>query len=130
MAPPKQTPLNGPVHVKCTIMRNVLASAMEAEPGALLVNCQISTAMRMAFIEMGRAQPPTPVVTDSATGDRFVNDNIRQRLSRAIDMQFTWVRDRVRKGKFLMYWMAGEHNIADYFTKHHPTSHHRAQRSI
>ena len=39
-------------------------------------------------------------------------------------MQFYWFRDRVIQGKFLVYWMAGEHNLAYYFTKHHPTSHH------
>ena len=26
--------------------------------------------------------------------------------------------------------MAGEHNIADYFSKHHPASHHQSQRRI
>ena len=33
--PLKQPPLNGTVHVKCTTMRNVSASKMEAETGAL-----------------------------------------------------------------------------------------------
>ena len=45
-------------------------------------------------------------------------------------MRFYWVRDRVRQEPFLVYLMAGEHNLADYFTKQHHTSHHRAQRSI
>ena len=49
-APLKQPPLNRPVHVKCTTMINVLASAMEAELGALFVNCQSDTATCMAFI--------------------------------------------------------------------------------
>ena len=66
-APLKQPPLNRPVHVKCTTMINVLASAMEAELGALFVNCQRGAVMRMALIEMGHAQPPTTAVTDSAT---------------------------------------------------------------
>ena len=78
----------------------------------------------MDLIEMGHAQPSTPAVTYSATGDGFDNDNIRQRRSRSIDMRFYWVRDRVRQGKFLVYWIAGKHILADYFTKHHPTSHH------
>ena len=78
--PPNQPPLNGPIHVECTTMRNVLASAME---------------------------PPTPAVANSAPGDVFSNDNIRQRRSRAIDMRFYWFRDRVRQVQFLMYWMAG-----------------------
>ena len=102
-APIKQPPLNGPVHVKCTTTRNVLASAMEAEPGAIFVNYQRGAATCMALIDMSRTQPPTPAVTDSAKRDVFVNDNIRQRLSIAIDIIFYWVRYIVRQGKLLVY---------------------------
>ena len=84
----------------------------------------------MALIEMVHAQPPTPTVTNSATGDGFVNDNIRQRRSRATQMRFYWVGYRVRQGKFLVHWMAGGHNLADYFTKNYPTIHYQSQRSI
>ena len=80
---------------------------MEAELGSLFVNCQIGAETRMALIDMVHAQPLIPSVIDSATGDRFVNDNIRQSRSRAIGMQFYWVKDRLRKLKFLVYWMAG-----------------------
>ena len=48
--------------------------------------------MHMSLIEMGHAQPPTPAVTDSATGHAFFNYNIRQLHSRAIDMKFYWFR--------------------------------------
>ena len=88
-------------------MRNFLASAMEAELGSLFVNYQRGAATHMELIEMGHAQPTTPSVTYSAIGYGFVNDNIRQRISRAIYMRFYWVRDRFRQGKFLVYWMAG-----------------------
>ena len=67
-------PINGPIHVECTTMRNVLSSAMEAELVALFVKCQRGAEMRMVIIYMGHAQPPTPSVTDSATGDGFFND--------------------------------------------------------
>ena len=103
---------------------------MEAELGALLVNCQRGASTRMTLIEMSHAQQPTPEVTESATWDGFINDNILQRRLRYIDMRFYWVRYRVIQGNFLVYWMDGDHNLADYFTKHHPTNHHRAQRSI
>ena len=63
---------------------------MEVEIGALFVNCQIGAALRIAQEEIRHHQPPTPVVTDSANRDGFVNDNIRQRISRAIDMRFYW----------------------------------------
>ena len=77
-------------------MKNVPASALEAELGALSVNCQRGAAPRIALEEMGHHQPLTPVVTDNATSDGFVNDNIIQRKSRAIDMILYWVHDRVR----------------------------------
>ena len=77
---------------------------------------------------MGHHQPPIPVVTDSATSDRFVNDNTRQNKSRAIDMKFYWVCDRERQAEYLVYWERGKDNLADYFTKHHPTKHHRATK--
>ena len=82
----------------------------------------------MEITEMSHSQPSTPAVTDSATGYRFVNDNICKKHSRVIDMRFYWVRDRVGQGKYLVYWMAGEHNIEKYVTKHHPTSHHWLKR--
>ena len=44
-------------------------------------------------------------------------------------MRFYWVRDRVRQKQFHIYWQKGKLNRADYFTKHHPGSHHRAVRS-
>jgi hypothetical protein len=50
--------------------------------------------------------------------------------SRAIDMRFYWVRDRVKQGHFDIYWAPGSTNLADYFTKHHPAKHHQAMRPI
>ena len=85
--------------------------------------------MRMALIEMVHAHAPTPSVTDRATGDVFINDNIQQRHSRAINMRFYWVRDKFRQGQCIVYWMAGEHNMEEYFTNPHPTRHHWSQRS-
>ena len=64
-------------------MRNVLSVAMESELGTLLVDCHKGTVMRIPLTEMGHKEPPTPVITDRATRDRFFNENIHQRLSRA-----------------------------------------------
>ena len=97
---------------------------MGAEPGTLFVKCQRGTSTGMALIKMGYAHAPAPSVTDSATRDGFVNGNILQWRSRSIDKKFYWVRDRVRRGQFLVYCMNVEQDLAEYFTKHHPTSHH------
>ena len=45
-----------------------------------------------------------------------------------MDMRFYWVQDRVQQGQFRIHWQKGELNLADYFTKHHPPSHHIKMR--
>ena len=35
-----------------------------------------------------------------------------------------------RQGQFRIYWERGDTNLADYFTKFHPASHHRRVRPI
>ena len=110
-------------------MRNILASAMEAELRDLFVNCQRGVATRMDLIEMSHAHTHTLEVMDSTAGDEFIDENIHQLRSRTIGMRFYWVRYRVRQGKCMVYWMAGEHYLEDYFTKHQPDRHHQAQQS-
>jgi hypothetical protein len=123
-------PLNGAFHVVSNIMRNVLASATEAEVGALFHNAQDGAMFRTTLEEMGYPQPPTPIKTDNAAAEGIINDKVKQRRSKAIDMRFYWVRDRVRQGHFRIYWQPGRENHADYFTKHHSPAHHRSQRAI
>jgi hypothetical protein len=45
-----------------------------------------------------------------------------------MDMRFEWLLNREQQGQFKIYWRPGETNLADYFTKHHPPSHHRDVR--
>ena len=109
-------------------MRNVLASATEAEVGALFHNAQDGCMLRTTLIEMGWPQPPTPIQTDNSCAEGIVNDTVKQRRSKAIDMRFYWVRDRVRQNQFRIHWKKGSDNLADYFTKHHSPKHHRLMR--
>ena len=124
----KMSPKNGPVHVECRIVINVMVSATEAELGGLFENCQKATSMRTAIAEMGHQQPPTLVATDDTAANSIVNGTIKQKRSRAIDMRFYWVRDRIRKYHFYIFWEEVRKNLADYVTKHHPIWHHRSMR--
>ena len=72
----------------------------------------------------------TPIQTDNSCAEGIVNDTVKQRRSKAIDMRFYWVRDRVRQGQFKIYWKRGKDQYADYFTKHFPASHHREMRPM
>jgi hypothetical protein len=126
-APPE--PLNGAILVVSNIMKVVVASAAEAELGALFFNGQEATTLRTTLLELGHPQPATPIQTDNITAAGIANDTVKQRRSKAVDMRFYWIRDRVRQGQFLVHWKPGTENHADYFTKHHPPSHHRKIRS-
>jgi hypothetical protein len=120
---------NGAINVLCTVMREVVASAAEAELAALFHNGKEACPLRITLEELGHAQPATPIQTDNSTASGIANDTVKQKRSKAIDMRFYWIRDRVRQGQFVIYWKKGSLNRADYFTKHHSTAHHQAIRS-
>jgi hypothetical protein len=123
--PPIHAPTsNGPLHTSSVVLCNVMALAAKAEVGALFVNAENGAVLRTTLIELGQLQPPTPLQSDNTTATGIGNASIRQCQSKAIDMRFYWVRDRVKHGHFLVYWRPGTENLADYFTKHHPTAHH------
>ena len=126
---PKQQINNGAVLNIAAIQRNIMSSAAEAEVGALFTNTKEGSILRTTLAEMGHPQPPTPVQTDNSTASGIVNDTIKQQRSRAMDMRFYWVKDRVQQGQFEIYWAPGGENLADYFTKHHPPNHHQRMRS-
>ena len=120
---------NGAVHILCHIMREVLSSAAEAELGALFRNGKEVCPLRIAQEDLGHPQPATPMATDNDIASGIATDTVKQKRSKAIDMRFYWIRDRVRQGQFKIFWSKGKTNRADYFSKHHPASHHQAIRS-
>ena len=121
--PPKD---NGPVYTVCKTLRNVMASAAEAELGSVFYNCQEAVPLRQALIEMGHPQPPTPVATDNSTALGIITASIRRKRSKAMDMRF---HDRFNQKQFLVYWAPGKTNKADFFSKHHPPYHHVNMRT-
>ena len=127
-SPVNPTP-NGPLHAECRTLRNVMASAAEAELGALFHNGQVAEPIRTCLSEMGFPQPSTPLKTDNSTASGIINSSIRQKKSKAMDMRFHWIKDRVSQKHFLVYWESGMTNKGDYYTKHFPASHHTQVRS-
>jgi hypothetical protein len=122
-------PINGAIHVVSQIMTNVMASAAEAEVGGLFINGQTACPLRSALEYLGHPQPATIIITDNECAKGIANDTVKQKRSKAIDMRFYWIRDRVAQKQFQVLWRKGSENLADYFTKHHPASHHQMVRS-
>jgi hypothetical protein len=69
------------------------------------------------------------MVTDNECARGIANDTVKQKRSKAIDMRFYWIRDRVAQNQFKICWQKGSDNLADYYTKHHPPAHHQRMRS-
>jgi hypothetical protein len=116
---------NGPILNIAKILRNVMSLAAEAEVGTLFLNAKEGTVLRTTLSEMGHPQPPILLQTDNSTADGIINGTVKQQRSKAIDtMQFYWVRDCSNQGHFNVFWVPGRDNLGDYFTKHHPPSHH------
>ena len=106
-----------------------MASAAEAELGALFINAKEGTMLRTTLEEMGHPQlDPTPIQTDNSTAYKIANGTCKQQRSKAMDMRFYWIRDRITQKQFRAYWKPGTDNYADYFTKHHAPTHHTRVR--
>ena len=73
--------INGAFHVNATIMKFVVASAAEAELGALFHNCQDGIIFRKTLPDMGHPQPKTPVHCDNATAVGIANNTIKRQRS-------------------------------------------------
>jgi hypothetical protein len=105
-----------------------MSSAAEAELGALFINAKTAVSMCYAVKELGHPQLPTPMQTDNKTANDLLINKIMPKALEAMDMCFHWLQCRKAQGQFSYYWRPGTQNLADYFTKHHPASHHKANR--
>ena len=98
-------PNNGAVLAVSHIIKAVLSSAAEDEIGALFINCREAIPTRHTLIEMGHPQPSTPVQTDNTTALGVVKNTIAPRRTKAMDMRFHWLRDRIQQRQSRHYCM-------------------------
>ena len=69
--------LNGAFFTLCAILRFVVASAAEAELGALFLNCKEGMIFRLTLEELGHPQPKTPIHCDNATAVGIANNTVK-----------------------------------------------------
>lgn len=109
--------LNGMIDVHTTIIRSVVASTCEAEYAALFMNCQHAVSLRRTLTFLGYPQLSTPIASDNECAVNIANYLSIPQKSKAMNMRYHWVRDRVREGEFKITWAPGDDNLADFFTK-------------
>jgi hypothetical protein len=105
-----------------------MSSTVEAELGALFINAKTAVSMHHTLKELSYTQPSTPIQTDNKTAHDLLTNKIIPKAFKAMDMHFNWLQCHEAQGQFRYYWRTGTQNSADYFSKHHPASHHKANR--
>jgi hypothetical protein len=121
-------PNNGAVLNIAHIIKYVMSSATKAEFAGLYIMVREAVYIRILLKELCHKQPPTPLQTDNAMADAIINGKIQPKQTKAMDMRFHWLRNRECQPQFRIYWRPGKMNYANYWTKHHPESHHRNLR--
>jgi hypothetical protein len=127
---PHEDNLNGSILNAASVIKNVVASAAESEVGACFQNAQSGAPLIVTLTELGHIQAPTSLRTDNSTAFGILNETIKQKRSKSMDMRYHWLTDRVHQKQFDVYWRPGRENIGDYHTKHHSAQHHKDMRGL
>ena len=90
------TKINGPIHTISSIIPVVVASVGEGEYGSAFLIAREGAMLRNILEDLGYPQPPTHILCDNKCAVGIANDTVTQKRTKSIDMQFHWLRDRVR----------------------------------
>jgi hypothetical protein len=86
--PPKEDTLNGSILNMASVIKNVVASAAESEVGACFQNAKSRAPLRVILTELGHTQPATLLRTDNSTAFGILNETIKQKRSKAMDVRY------------------------------------------
>jgi hypothetical protein len=107
-----------------------MALAAKAKLGALYLNAKEAVYIHQIIIKIRHLQLQILIQTDNTTVEGVTTNNkIQPKCTKAMDMQFHWLRDRKSQNQFKIHWQPGKTNLEDYFTKHHPPNHHTNVRA-
>ncbi len=115
-----------PFFTLCTILRFVIASAMEAELGALFLNYKEGMIFWLTLKELGHPQPKMQIHCNNMTAVGIANNTVKWQSLRSMEMQYFWICDKVAQGAYVIKWHPGQENLADYQSKHQVGAHHQA----
>jgi hypothetical protein len=128
--PPNADKFNGSILNAAVVIKNLVASAAETEVGACFKNAQSGAPLRVTLTEVGHQKPAKPLRTDNSTVFGILNETIKQKRSKAMDMRYHWLTCRVLQKQFYVYWRPYKDNFGGYHTKYHSAQHHKDMRPI
>jgi hypothetical protein len=121
---------NGPILCRSSIIDVITSSAAESEFATAFMNAKEAAYIRNTLQALGYRQDPTPIITDNSFVASVVTGTCKAKRSRAMDMRFYWLKDRVKRKQFQVIWCQGHRNIADHLTKDLPTRNLKAVRNF
>jgi hypothetical protein len=116
--------LNAPIFCHSTRIPVVCAAVSEAEYAAIFANAQVAADERVILSNLGYPQSPTPILCDNECAIGLATETVRPKKSKSIDMRFDWIKCRVRQHQYVITFVPGAHNLADFFTKPLPVHIH------
>ena len=91
----------------------MVSSAAEAEIAGIFTNAEEAVPIRLNLKEMGHKQPPTESITNNQTACDIMNKACRQTISKAIDANYYWIRDRIAQKQFNLIWKVAQYVVDD-----------------
>ena len=82
------SPLNGAVHVLCIVLKTFMASAAEAETGAVFKTFQAAFSLLTTLSEMAHKESTTLIHVDNSCAVGIINKTFRQRKLKSMDIRF------------------------------------------
>jgi hypothetical protein len=122
--------MNGPLLAVTKVITSVTGSAGESEYAACYINAQQAVWLRVILAALGYPQPITQIISDNQCAVGLANQTLKPKRSKAIDMRYHWIRDRIKQGEISVSWRKGAENIADFFTKALPVHKHVAIQKL
>jgi hypothetical protein len=101
-------PDNGVVLNIAHIIKHIMSSATEAELAGSYIMAREAVYIRIILEEMGHKQPPTLLQTNNSMAEAVINGKVQSKRTKAMDMQFHWLRDWEWQQQFWIYWRPGK----------------------
>ena len=109
--------INGPIACKSKMITNVVSAVSEAELSGGFHVAQDAVQYRRTLHDLGYPQTPTLLRMDNTVAIGIATNTINAKRSKAMEMRYFWIIDRVAQKQFNVQHIPGIWNIADHFTK-------------
>ena len=103
-------PINSAIQGICKNLQNVVSSAAKAETGGIFIGGQQEVPIIAALSEINHQQSAsgTRISTEKSTVKGVIAANLLQKLSKAFNMRYWWIKDIIKQRQFELVWKPGK----------------------